>query len=276
MLRYHVGLDLAQKVDHTAVAIVTHSRDYLEAVRRYSEHSDRLERAYGMPRHYDWVDLRFMEEENEELARRIPRASYEVVQAYRLPLGTKWEETKKHAITIMTSPTLRGQAQLCVDKTGVGGPVVEDLRDSHEDLYFRAVSIAGPNVREHRLEDEPDSWVVAKKDLLARAKMLFDTGRLRIARGIPFEEALLEELVSFQYDTTPAGNQVFGAWREGQHDDLVLALCLALWDAHKGESSKVNPTLSGTLGTSADPDTLESLPEWFLQAPEGTASPRLA
>jgi hypothetical protein len=28
---------------------------------------------------------------------------------------------------------------------------------------------------------------------------------------------------------TPATNEVFGDWREGQHDDLVFALAMAAW-----------------------------------------------
>ena len=30
-----------------------------------------------------------------------------------------------------------------------------------------------------------------------------------------------------------AGNTQFGAWREGSHDDLVLAVALACWAARK-------------------------------------------
>jgi hypothetical protein len=32
---------------------------------------------------------------------------------------------------------------------------------------------------------------------------------------------------------TPATNEVFGAWREGQHDDLVLAVAIAVWQAER-------------------------------------------
>lgn len=36
---------------------------------------------------------------------------------------------------------------------------------------------------------------------------------------------------------TTAANDVYGAWREGTHDDLVLAASLALW-AGKGIPDK--------------------------------------
>lgn len=31
------------------------------------------------------------------------------------------------------------------------------------------------------------------------------------------------------------GHDSYEAWREGDHDDLVLAAALAAWKAHKGE-----------------------------------------
>jgi hypothetical protein len=33
--------------------------------------------------------------------------------------------------------------------------------------------------------------------------------------------------------TTASGHEQYGAWREGQHDDLVLAIALACWWAGK-------------------------------------------
>jgi hypothetical protein len=32
---------------------------------------------------------------------------------------------------------------------------------------------------------------------------------------------------------TPSGNEQYGAWREGEHDDLVLAVALACWRVRK-------------------------------------------
>jgi hypothetical protein len=32
---------------------------------------------------------------------------------------------------------------------------------------------------------------------------------------------------------TPSGNEQYGAWREGEHDDLVLAVALACWGVRK-------------------------------------------
>jgi hypothetical protein len=41
--------------------------------------------------------------------------------------------------------------------------------------------------------------------------------------------ALAEELAAFRVKITLAGNETFEAWRERDHDDLVLAVAMALY-----------------------------------------------
>ena len=45
---------------------------------------------------------------------------------------------------------------------------------------------------------------------------------------------MTDELLNFRYKITQASNLTYEAWREGAHDDLVLALSLAVWEAEKG------------------------------------------
>jgi len=40
--------------------------------------------------------------------------------------------------------------------------------------------------------------------------------------------------LNFRYKITQASNLTYESWREGAHDDLVLALSLAVWEAEKG------------------------------------------
>lgn len=42
------------------------------------------------------------------------------------------------------------------------------------------------------------------------------------------------KLLAFQVRITPSSNNIFGAWREGADDDLVLAAVLACWLAEWG------------------------------------------
>jgi hypothetical protein len=58
----------------------------------------------------------------------------------------------------------------------------------------------------------------------------FQQGRIRIAKGITDRDALVNELRNYSRKTNIAtGNMVFEPWRESQHDDLLFAVCLALW-----------------------------------------------
>ena len=74
---------------------------------------------------------------------------------------------------------------------------------------------------------------VPKRDLVTGMQVLLQSGGLQIAVGIPYRAALVEEMAEMRAKVTTAGNTQFGAWREGTHDDLVLAVALACWAARK-------------------------------------------
>jgi hypothetical protein len=52
---------------------------------------------------------------------------------------------------------------------------------------------------------------------------------LKIAEELPHAEILVGELTTFSTKITLAGNETFEAWRERDHDDMVLAVAMALW-----------------------------------------------
>jgi len=58
-------------------------------------------------------------------------------------------------------------------------------------------------------------------------------GRLKIQRELAEAATLVRELQDFRVDYTAAGHLTFNA-RSGRHDDLVLALAIAVWKAHDG------------------------------------------
>jgi hypothetical protein len=55
-------------------------------------------------------------------------------------------------------------------------------------------------------------------------------GRLKILRELAEAETLVRELQDFRIEFTAAGHLTFNA-RSGKHDDLVLALAIAVWRA---------------------------------------------
>jgi hypothetical protein len=77
------------------------------------------------------------------------------------------------------------------------------------------------------------SCSVPKLILVSRLQALLHQGQLKIKRSLPEAEVLVRELQDFRVEYTANGNLTFNA-RQGQHDDLVLALAIACWRAHGG------------------------------------------
>ncbi len=158
-------------------------------------------------------------------------------------LGTPYPEVARHVFRLMHTPPLQDNAVLAVDATGVGRAVVDQLK-AHG-LSFKSVVITAG----HKESRDGDIYRVPKRDLIARPQVLLQEGnrRLKIAPSLPEAGTLVEELLNFCHKISDAGNDTYGAWREGQHDDLLLALCLAVWAADR-RSPPVDETLVSTSG----------------------------
>jgi hypothetical protein len=69
---------------------------------------------------------------------------------------------------------------------------------------------------------------VPKRELVSVAQVALQTGRLKIAASLAEAATLTNELMNFKVKISlETAHDSYGAWREGTHDDLVLAL--ALW-----------------------------------------------
>jgi hypothetical protein len=113
-----------------------------------------------------------------------------------------------------------------VDATGVGRPVVEMLRESSLQAYVRGYTItAGFNEGEYK----DGIGTVPKLHLCARTQGAVQQRRVKYAEGIPLGRILEKEMETFQVKVTENRNETFAAWREKDHDDLVLALALIIW-----------------------------------------------
>jgi len=126
---------------------------------------------------------------------------------------------------LIDAPELHSKAALTVDATGVGAAVVDMLRKSG--FTFDAVTITGGDTEsQHGWYD----WRVPKRDLIGGLQVLLQTGRLKIANILEHAETLKSELLNFRVKVNiSTGHDSYEAWREGDHDDLVLATALACW-----------------------------------------------
>jgi len=92
---------------------------------------------------------------------------------------------------------------------------------------IRAVTITAGSA----VSREANRFGVPKRDLVSATAILLQEKQLRIAASLAFAETLQKELLNFRLKHTAAGNDTYEAWREGDHDDLVLAVALACWKA---------------------------------------------
>lgn len=121
---------------------------------------------------------------------------------------------------------------MAVDATGVGRPVIDMIREANLPATIYPITLTGGDaVTQDGMERH-----VPKRDVASTIAVLLQTGRLRIARGLRESETLLRELINFRVKISLSGHDTYEAWREQEHDDLVLAVGLAAWLFEKGRN----------------------------------------
>lgn len=137
-----------------------------------------------------------------------------------------------------------GHYDLIVDATGVG-PAVTDL------LIERGRPFKGVKIHGGDHEKFLDGYYrIPKRNLVNNLQVLFHSGRLRIQRNLKHATTLRDELITFKMKVnTVTAHDSYSAWREGEHDDLVLATALAAWGASRfGGGVHSNSMFSGPFG----------------------------
>lgn len=202
MTIYVAGLDLGQLSDYTALTI------------------DEAEPScYEVPYHYQDAELHVMAEANMTV--EGGPVSHRIRHLERFPKGTEYPAIVERVESVLRR--VPGGCLLAVDATGVGRPVVDLL--VRAGLGPVAVTITGGS----RPHGEGTEWHVPKADLVGVLQVALQNRRLAIAKELPAAELLARELQNFKVKITAAANVTFSAWRESDHDDLVLAVALAAW-----------------------------------------------
>jgi hypothetical protein len=150
---------------------------------------------------------------------------FQVGHLERLPLNTPYPGVVRHVATMLNTPRLREKSELVIDFTGVGRPVFD---------MFQVAGISPIGVSIHAgdaVTNEGRVYKVPKLVLISRVQALLHSGRLKIQRDLPEAPALVAELQDFRGVVSETGYWKFGA-RSGKHDDLVLAVAIALWRAN--------------------------------------------
>jgi hypothetical protein len=202
MITFFAGLDLGQAQDYTALVIAKRLTQWLPA----------------------W----------DSNGNQKSCNLYHLVHLDRLALGTPYPAQVARVKAVLEQPSLRGKVSLALDYTGCGRPVFDMFQDAKLSCRLIGVSIHGGD-KVHR---EGRQVRCPKRDLVSVVQVLLQSGRLKIAKTLPEAKTLEKELQNFRIKIDPlTAHDSYSAWRESQHDDLVLATALALWLSESNQPS---------------------------------------
>ncbi len=204
---FFIGIDLGQARDFTAICVL--EKTTLEEQRGFVG--------------WSFDSRRAQQERTKPL--------YHVRHIERLPLGTPYPAIVEHVQRLLEREPLKDRGvQLVVDATGCGRPVVDLLRKEISQCQVVSVSIHGGD----SVTEEGWDFRTPKRDLVAILQVLLQDGRMLIASTLPSAEMLQREMLNFRVKIDPAtAHDSYSAWRESDHDDLVLSVALACWYAER-------------------------------------------
>jgi hypothetical protein len=142
----------------------------------------------------------------------------------RYMLGTPYPKIVEDVVNLMRLQRFPKHTALCIDRTGVGAPVF--------DMFVAAglepigINITGGD----QVHEDGNLYRVPKRDLVGAVQSLLQHQRIKFAERLPELATLKAELKNFRVKIDPkTAHDSYSAWRENQHDDLVLAVALACW-----------------------------------------------
>ena len=190
-----IGVDLGQARDYTAIALL-----------------ERFEELTGHAAKGRWTTA----------------VRYEMPHLERPPLGTSYPDIIERLKDLIARLPDHKRLKIVVDRTGCGRPVVDLMRKEKLSVIPVTITAGGSvtgNVR--------GGYNVPKRELVSNLAIIFQAERLKISRALPEAAQLVEELQNFKIKVTLAGNDTYEAWRESDHDDLVLAAAMGAWYGEK-------------------------------------------
>jgi hypothetical protein len=153
---------------------------------------------------------------------------YAVRHLERFALGTAYTEVASALAKTFDDPALQGTV-LAVDQTAVGDPVVRMLRRSGIAARIHPLTITAG----HSATYGDGGWLVPKKELVSTLQVLLQSRHLCVAPTLAEAPTLVKELVNFKMKVKLVADETLTAWREGVHDDLVLAVAIAAWEGQR-------------------------------------------
>ena len=147
----------------------------------------------------------------------------------RFPLGTPYPVIVAAVVELLRTPLLYGSL-LIVDHTGVGQKVFRTVRDELSKFCVRGITVTAGH---SAASDGHGGWIVSRTDLVGAMQILLQERRLKIAPTLPLAPTLAGELHQFLVRAISLAADASLEWRERPHDDLVLAVAIAVWLAER-------------------------------------------
>ena len=142
-----------------------------------------------------------------------------------IPLETPYPQVVqrfKDALRRLLINARKAHPTVCVDATGVGAPLIDDFHKLRSDCRTIPVIITSGNAMTERKDG---THCIPRHELLMAVHMLVENGELRIPASLPNRDALFREMLNLARDG--------GQHSASEHDDLVMALALALHRARR-------------------------------------------
>ncbi len=155
------------------------------------------------------------------------RFKFKVIGVKRWPLRTAYTAIAEELRDMIDKSPLLGGCTLGIDKTGVGAGVLEIIVAKKPNAKIMPVVItAGNNV-----SFQHGTFNVPKMTLVGGTIAAVESERLAIPMMNEECKLLKNELASFRTKITKSGHETAeaGDWRLAPHDDLCLALAIALF-----------------------------------------------
>lgn len=217
LVMFYIGVDLGQRVDPSAYAVV-----------------ERFEPAVHSFDYARWC----------KVIEPLPD-EYVVRSLRRISLGTPYTKVVDRLVEVSNDPRVKGNCRMVLDATGVGLPVVDMLKAAAPGCAIMPVVLTS-GVEEHF---DGKVWRVPKLELFARLQLLLEQKRLRISKQTRDAPALVRELLDVRgYEGRRRGRVRLGAEGVGEHDDLVMAVALAVWTGRKPKMGHQGPAYGGFMG----------------------------
>ena len=139
-------------------------------------------------------------------------------------LGTPYTQVVARVRRIAEHQRVAGRCTLVMDASGVGAPVAETLRQDRPAPLVEVVITGGREVSK-----TTDGYTVPKVVLMSRLEHVLRTKKLRLGAGELAEE-FFRQLTLLQRVVKDSGNVTYST-PGSAHDDLVMAVSLAVWRA---------------------------------------------